>query len=307
MNKSAKLNFRKLKGYLQLCRPANLPTAAADIIAGMAISGILIPQEILSLGYGQFFALLVFLVGGSKLLYAGGVVLNDVFDAELDGVERPERPIPSGLIPKNHAAIFGALLLLVGILFAAFAHSYSGWIALALAASILIYDGIAKKFEFLGPFFMGICRSLNLWLGMFLIGFTEAIPFIWVPLVYIFAITLVSRGEVHAGNRNQLILAGVLYAFAIFGVAFMIGNRGSHLWMGIPFLALFSGMVYMPLIRAFQVNTPENIKLAVKGGILGLVAMDAAWVAGFAGWVPAVMVLGLLPLSGFLSRRFAVT
>ncbi len=31
-----------LKGYLRLARPANLPTAAADVLAGVAIAGVFI-------------------------------------------------------------------------------------------------------------------------------------------------------------------------------------------------------------------------------------------------------------------------
>jgi 4-hydroxybenzoate polyprenyltransferase len=301
------LDVRRIRGYLQLCRPANLPTAAADIIAGLAIAGILVPAEIEALGYGGFALILVSLAGGSKLLYAGGVVLNDVFDAELDKIERPERPIPSGLIPKGHAALFGGVLLLSGIGLVSLSHAFSTWIAVMLGGAILIYDGIAKQHDFFGPLFMGICRGLNLWMGMYMMGFAEALPFIWIPVVYIFAITSVSRGEVDAGNRKQIILAGVLYAIAILGVAFMTGSHGSQSWWGVPFLSIFAAMVYLPLIKAYQSNTAGHVRAAVKGGVLGLVVMDAAWVAGFAGWIPGILVLGLLPLSGYLSKRFAVT
>ena len=175
------MDLRRLKGFIQLCRPANLPTAAADIFAGLAISGLLAPDQITTLGYTNFLLLLVALVGGSKLLYAGGVVLNDVFDAALDRYERPERPIPSGVVPRPHAALFGGVLLLSGILLVYLFNTSSGLIAFVLACSILIYDGIAKNHGFFGPLFMGICRGLNLWLGMYLVGFEEAISFIWIP------------------------------------------------------------------------------------------------------------------------------
>jgi len=82
-----------LRGYLRLARPANLPTAAADIFAGAAIAGIISYSEPISMSYMP----LVYLVFSTIFLYAGGVALNDVFDYELDAVERPERPIPSGL------------------------------------------------------------------------------------------------------------------------------------------------------------------------------------------------------------------
>src|SRR5690606_12344221 len=89
------------KGCLILMRPPNLPTAAADIISGAAIAGFfvtswsLIPQETI-IG-------LLLLILGSVCLYAGGVVLNDVFDFKIDKVERPERPIPSGVVTLKTA------------------------------------------------------------------------------------------------------------------------------------------------------------------------------------------------------------
>lgn len=301
------MGIRILKGYLQLCRPPNLPTAAADIFAGLAISGFLTSEGALSPGMPHSLLMIIGLVSASILLYAGGVVLNDVFDAELDKVERPERPIPSGLIKRSHAAWFGAILLVFGVSLALVVGRSSALIAAGLAISILIYDASAKKNPLFGPLFMGICRGLNLWLGMSFVGFDLASQFIWIPVIYIFAITSVSRGEVSGGNRNQLILAMFLYAIAIFGVGFMIGTRGGQLWWTLVFLLLFASMVYLPLIRAYQTNTPEKIRLAVKGGVLGLIAMDATWVVGFAGVIPALLVLSLLPLSGVLSRRFAVT
>ena len=76
-------------------RPANIVTAVADILAGIAMAG--------TLYFKQFdITAIILLILSTAFLYGGGVVMNDVFDADLDKVERPERPIPSGLIKKNH-------------------------------------------------------------------------------------------------------------------------------------------------------------------------------------------------------------
>ena len=50
---------------------------------------------------------LALLAAASVLLYAAGVVLNDVADVEVDRSERPERPIPSGRIALGHGALGG--------------------------------------------------------------------------------------------------------------------------------------------------------------------------------------------------------
>jgi 4-hydroxybenzoate polyprenyltransferase len=80
--------------YLQMMRPANIVTAWADILVGCAIVGFVSTQGI-SVVIPNVIPL-VWLLLATTGLYGGGVVFNDVFDADLDRIERPERPIPSG-------------------------------------------------------------------------------------------------------------------------------------------------------------------------------------------------------------------
>ena len=288
-----------LKGYLQLMRPANLPTAAADIFAGAAIAGVLVASfPILAL---------LFLVFSSVFLYAGGVVLNDVFDFNLDKIERPERPIPSGLIPLKSAAFFGGLLLIIGIVLAFLVHQLSGYIALALAGSIVLYDSFSKRNGFLGPLNMGLCRALNLILGMSVLGLLNNWWYAIIPLVYIFAITLISRGEVHGNNKSHIIWAGVLYASVISAVVTIVLTKTTNLWQTVPFLLLFAFLVFKPLMKAYHLNSPERIKKAVIAGVLSLIVLDAALAVGFSVWWYGLLLLLLLPLSIFLSKLFAVT
>ena len=47
-------------------------------------------------------------------MYSAGMVLNDVFDVEVDRVERPERPLPSGQIPVGWARLLGFEMLFFG-------------------------------------------------------------------------------------------------------------------------------------------------------------------------------------------------
>lgn len=50
------------------------------------------------------------------ILQAGGQVINQVVDADLDAVMKPYRPIPSGKVSRGAARTYGLLLLALGIL-----------------------------------------------------------------------------------------------------------------------------------------------------------------------------------------------
>ncbi len=293
-------------GFARLARPANLPTAAADICAGIAI-GLYVQSIDADLFLPQHIGMVLSLVCASIFLYAGGVVFNDVFDAELDAVERPERAIPSGIVTKGEAKIWGALLLVSGVLLAFTCTILSGVISVLLAMAILIYDAYSKHHAFFGPLNMGVCRGLNLLLGVSILG--SVVPW-WisiVPIVYIFAITMISRGEVHGNNKNHILLAGILYAIVVVAIALVIGLKTNALLIVLPFLMLFAVLIFVPLSKAYQENSPKNIKKAVISGVLSLIVMNACWVAGFSSWYLALGVLLLFPLSIVLSKLFAVT
>ena len=208
-------------------RPANIVTAVSDIMAGIAIACFAVGIKWTNLSFLPVFLLALSTTG----LYGGGVVFNDVFDAALDKRERPERPIPSGLIPKTSAAVFATILLILAVLTASLVHeqlfSSSFFIALAIAIAAVVYDKWGKHHSSLGPLNMGLCRGLNLLLGMSI--FPEALSQYWaiavVPIMYIAAITMISRGEVHGGKRTTLFAAIIFYFIVIASILVTtIGN-----------------------------------------------------------------------------------
>jgi len=293
-------------GFARLARPANLPTAAADILAGIAISLYIENIEALDFLKENFLSVLS-LTFSSVFLYAGGVVFNDVFDAELDAVERPERAIPSGLIPLRQAKFFGIFLMVIGIALAFNCNLLAGGISIVLTIAILMYDAYFKQFGFLGPLNMGICRGLNLLLGMSVLAVLMNWWISLVPVVYIFAITLISRGEVHGNNKKHIVWAGILYTIVIATITFIVVRQTDNELVLVPFLILFGFLIFRPLFNAYKENSPKNIKEAVISGVLSLIVMNACWVAGFTNWQLALAVLLLLPLSMILSKLFAVT
>ncbi|MCP1385425.1 UbiA-like protein EboC [Runella salmonicolor] len=286
-----------IKPYLQLTRPANIVTAIADILAGMAIAQF-------TFGASPAYWLVLSTVG----LYGGGVVMNDVFDAQLDAIERPERPIPSGRVPIRSAAFMGLGLLILGVVSAALFSILSGMIALIVALLAILYDRYAKHSAVFGPLTMGFCRGGNLLLGMSAVS--PSLPeWGWlalVPIAYIGAITLISQDEVHGGKRRSLYIAASLYT-TVHAIQFLVAFNEGNGTMALLLIVLHALMVGRPLWNAFQNPIGPNIGKAVKAGVLSLIVMNAAWCIAFGNWPVALGVLLLLPLSILLARIFAVT
>jgi 4-hydroxybenzoate polyprenyltransferase len=282
-------------------RPANIVTAVADILAGVAISGFFFLT-------GIEYSAIVFLILSTIGLYGGGVVMNDVFDAELDALERPERPIPSGLIKKTEATFIGICLLLFGIIMAFQVGVVSGSLALGTAIAALVYDKYGKHHPVFGPLNMGLCRGLNLLLGISILPLMlERVWFVAiVPVIYIAAITMISQGEVHGGRRSTLYFAAILYLIAMASIVYTSFIQG-HVLIALLFVGLWGLMVFLPLRRAIAKPEGRMLGRAVKSGVLALILMNAAWASAFGAVYLALIIVLLLPLSIILAKVFAVT
>ncbi|MHA4893282.1 UbiA-like protein EboC [Pedobacter sp. PWIIR3] len=305
--------MKKLIGYLRLMRPANVVTSVADVLAGIAIAGYFLPTAMytgggLAWGGGTPFLPVLLLCISTIGLYSGGIIMNDVFDAELDAKERPERPIPSGLISENAAKLFGGICFFIGIFAAGMLSRNAQYLSVAIMVSCLVYDKFLKHSSLFGPLNMGLCRGLNLLLGISIID--GAIQQYWylaiVPIIYIAAITMISRGEVHGGGKNVLYFAGLLYLIVIAGIIYFAATN-KQMPITAVFLAGFAIMIFRPLIKAAQNPIGPNIGKAVKSGVIALILMNAAWASAFGVWHIAIIIVILLPISIGLSKAFAVT
>ena len=297
--------MKRTKAFLQLMRPANIVTSVSDVLAGIAISGFFFAH---SFNTNQILPVLLLCISTIGL-YGGGVVFNDIFDAKLDSIERPERPVPSGIVTIKEATTLGIILLLVGII-SAFAYNFfSGLIAFIIAITAVVYDKWGKHHAILGPINMGLCRGLNLLLGISIV--TSSLIQWWyiafVPIIYIASITMISRGEVHGGNKNLLFVASLLYVLVIgFIFYFALANKVAIIFTVI-FLLAFAWSIFNPLLKAIKQPIGKNIGKAVKAGVIGLILMNASWASAFNAVSFAIVITLLLPVSIALAKIFAVT
>ncbi len=311
-------NRSRFRSHLQLLRLPNVFTAMADVAMGFLFVQAADPWT-----RGPWrpmpwdVATLVTLLAASALLYAAGVVLNDVFDLETDRRERPERPLPSGRIPVEAARRLGYRLLLGGVAVATAAvffvgHLRPGAVAALLAAAILLYDAWLKRTP-LGPAAMGACRTLNVLLGMTACD-APLHAGNWLVAggigVYVAGLTWFARRESQQSSRRQLALAT---AVMVLGIA-MIASLPRWSDRVLPAIQqqlnwwylLLAGLGFLIVRRCLAAviePVPRRVRMAVTQCVLSIVMLDAVACYAVRGpyWAGGILLL-LLP--AFLVGRW---
>jgi len=287
----------RLVPYVQLLRLPAVFTAWADILAAhFVVAGDAV----------QPVPLLLLLLS-TTCLYWAGMVLNDCFDLPIDRRERPERPLPSGRVPLRRAWLLGWTLLAGGVAAAGLVGSRQLLIAALLAGSVVAYDGWLKHAA-IGPLAMGLCRYLNWLLGLSVVALGPASFVIALPaLLYVAALTVLSRSEVHAEDRRALLLTAIGLVAALATVlGLLAGAVLPNPWALVP-LALATGLVIRGLRRTWVDFRSARVRAMVRQLILGIVVLDAVLVFGAGHWWGAAAVLALLLPGRLLSRVIPVT
>jgi 4-hydroxybenzoate polyprenyltransferase len=281
---------------LQLLRLPNVFTAVADVLLG-----VLVTQRPV-----ESWPTVGLVVAASSLIYLAGMVLNDWFDRRIDAVERPERPIPSGRIAAGLAAGLGFGMLVLGVAAgwaAATLHGElrPGLTATALAAAVLVYDGLAKS-TLVGPLVMGGCRMLNVLLGMSLAGPWLAWHYVLAGGIglYVVGLTVFARSEA-ARSRRPVLAAGLVVMLGGIGlVASFPSFATKATWPSIElpnnwplFWSLIAVLVGWRCVRAIVDPAPRHVQAAVRNGILSLILFDAGAVLAVQ---PQQVALGILAL-----------
>jgi 4-hydroxybenzoate polyprenyltransferase len=286
-----------LLDFARLVRLPNVFTAMADICLGALVTGAL-PERLI-----PFLCLLL----ASTFLYSAGMVWNDYFDIEQDKRERPHRPLASGRVSLGFARLLGCVLLILGLACAYFGEAL--FIAMALAAAILLYDGLLKR-SWAGPVMMGTCRFLNVLMGLSVTGQPTGawgVALALVVGVYIVGVTWFARTEARVSNQHMLILgatlmlAGLLVALTVPPLAQDAGLQPNTAFWFPYLLAAFGYYVGSAVVRAIGQPVPRRVQAAVKRAILGLVVLDAILATALAGLVGLVLLLLLVP-AHFLGR-----
>ncbi len=276
-----------LRDYRELVRAPAAFSVLGDAVAGASWAGRPLHGRALGIPVA------------SVLLYWSGMALNDLADADLDEIERPERPIPSGRISRRAAGITAAALAVGGIAAAGiFGGRKSVALAVPLAAAIATYNLVAKSGPF-GPAVMAACRGLDVLMGAGSDRMLAAAPAATIIAAHTANVTVLSRGEVHGSTSRAV--AGSVAATAVVAAATVAApapaaaadDASLGRAAGALATARFGVAVGLPQSAAAAEPTAGNIRTATRAGIMGMIPLQAGLAARAGNLVAAIALAGL--------------
>jgi len=273
-----------LPGYLSILRPTNA-----------VVSGLVAPLAFLIAG-GAPGPVMVWLFLAVALITGAGNTINDYYDAAIDAVNRPERPIPSGRVSEHGAARYAAIFFVAGCICTIPAGPAPALVAVTNAALLWLYAARLKRVAFVGHLAVAYLAASTFIFGgasVGLVGLERVLPLALITALGTVARELLKaaedvEGDREGGARTVPVRFGVrptvrlALAFAIAGVAASVLPYAA--W-GVPYLVLIAPVDILILggaLRAVRCTTGDCVRgvraatLLKAGMFLALAAFAAA-------------------------------
>ena len=214
----------KIRDLIELSRPLNGLLAFVSVWIGAYMSG------------GSISIQATFLVATAAVLaLSAGNSLNDYCDVEIDRINKPERPIPSGRISRRQALLFSILLLGLSVVIGFQVNSGSLITIVSVCCLLSMYAFWLKRLPLIGNLVVGILTALTFVAG----GIANEVVQGTLPLS-VFAFLFTTAREIVKDMEDQV---GDQAVFAK-TLPLVLGEK-SAVWVVLCLIA--SGIAFSPV------------------------------------------------------------
>ena len=241
----------KLEAHLRIMRPVNCLMMGFAVIVGAVIARASAPAgfQASNLAYAFITAF---------ALTAGSMAVNDYYDREIDAINEPNRPIPSGLVKPWEALGFALILAVVG-----FAAAYSTGIrslAVAVISWVLFttYTTVGKRSGLPGNFLVSTCVAMPFVYGSVVItGRVDTNVLIFVSMVFLSNTGReITKGivDVEGDAKQNVKTLAVRFGAGTASITASLFNVSAALLSPIPLLLGLVSLWYVPLVSITDVG-----------------------------------------------------
>jgi 4-hydroxybenzoate polyprenyltransferase len=252
-------------------------------------------------------------------LYGFGMSLNDIIDRRRDRQISPNRPIPSGRIGIAAAHVICAMLMLLALIGGEIYSTLFPATRLSLvlivftAGLITFYDFAGKYLVPLGLISLGLIRFFHATIA------APTLPVLWHPLLLLNHVTLLSTVAYHWEQKRPVlkpghwisVISGLIGIDAL-AIAIFLWRKNQHAPPQSAYVllavdpALFAPaaavVVFIALAIFIRRRNPiprEAGQSLMLSGLLWLIVYDACFTIGYAGILPGLVIVALLPMAYF--------
>ncbi|MEO3993766.1 MAG: geranylgeranylglycerol-phosphate geranylgeranyltransferase [Desulfurococcaceae archaeon TW002] len=270
----------KLKAYLELLRVHNVVTALLTTLIGW----LTIRIEVSTLTHTSLIIPLL----AVSLVSSAGYVINDYFDIEVDKVNKPYRPIPSGRVSPREALYLTLVLVIVGVAPSLTVGPYTAAFVLINTLLVILYSYKIKELGFVGNVVVSLEGAFTIVLGALtpseILNDLSLIRFSLIPATYAFTLLLAReiiktiedmRADEVRNVRSLPRIIGVskssiiaftlqLFIVCISFIPFLVGYSYLYLVLALVTDAL---LIYSVIntIKLGRVSNPELLASKLRG------------------------------------------
>jgi geranylgeranylglycerol-phosphate geranylgeranyltransferase len=164
----------QIKGLYKISRPLSTLSGALAVLLGGYVAG--------TGAWGNIFlaALVTVLISSSANAW------NDYLDIEIDKINQPQRPLPSGMVTPRAAVIFAVITAILSIVLAALINPPALIIAIISNVLLFLYSWKLKSTVLLGNFTVAFISAMSAVFGGIAAGNVK--PSIWLAVIIATAI-----------------------------------------------------------------------------------------------------------------------
>lgn len=273
---------RKMKAIIRLLRVDLSFAAGICVVIGeiVAVGGFLSLTEII-LGFTVGF-----------FISTSALILNDYFDIEIDKINAPTRPLPSGVIKPLEVIFLSVITSIIGLAAALFIGHIALFVAIVFWIVGFLYNWKFKRTGLPGNLMVSSSVAITFIFGGIVVGNP------WNAIIWCFSIIafFIDLGEeiasdamdmvgdkkinsrsiaIQMGRENAIKISSVLFAVVVF-TSFIPVIFG---WMGMIYLCMIVFMDAIIIFSTFKLLKSQNIgegrrytRLIYLGATVGLLA-----------------------------------
>lgn len=237
--------LEKWRGFFILSRPVNVLISFLSIFVAIIICGPLSnwPRILLACMTGAF-------------ITVAANAINDVYDLEIDRINRPHRPLPKGVITPKEAFVFSIIFYLLGVLSSALINKWTLIIALIFSALLFIYSATFKRLPLIGNFTVSLATAFAFIYGGVAVEHVEnaIFPAIFAFLMHFGREIIKDMEDIEGDRRNAAQTLPIRYgmrAAQVFATLMLFSLVGIT---QAPYLLQVYGLWYWIVVN-FGVNT----------------------------------------------------